>query len=113
MNVIVGIDTEHERDEPLAGQMLRDLCEAYPGHGWFVIIKGGIVHIKDMDISDKWGMCLHYSQIKGDAKDRKRDILRAAGEFLERANLRRGRKTDDAALKVDGIPDKHMVRVGM
>lgn len=113
MNIVVGIDTEHTRDEPLASQMLHDLCETYPGHAWFVIIKGGVVHIKDMELNDKWGMCLHYSQIKDDAKDRKRQIIMAAGEFLERANLRRGRKTDDVALKVEGIPDKHMTRVGM
>ena len=111
--LIVGIDCEHPQDEPLAEQMLADLCRAYPGHGWFVIVKGGIVHIKDMDINPNWGMCLHYSQIKGDAAERKRDILRAAGEFLERANLKRGRKTDDVALSVEGIPDKHMTRVGM
>jgi hypothetical protein len=111
--VVVGIDTEHTQDEPLAEQMLADLCTTYPGHAWFVVIRGGIVQIKDMDLNDKWGMALHYSQIKGDAKDRKRDILRAAGEFLERANLKRGRKTDDVALKVEGIPDKHMGRVGL
>jgi len=111
--LIVGIDTEHPQDEPLAEQMLADLVQAYPGHGWLVVIRGGIVHIKDLDLNDKWGMALHYSQIKGDAAERKRDILRAAGEFLERANLKRGRKTDDVALHVEGIPDKHMTRVGM
>jgi hypothetical protein len=113
MALVVGYDTEHTQDEPLAEQMLADLVQAYPGHAWFVVIKGGIVHVKDMDLNDKWGMCLHYSQIKGDAKERKRDILRAAGEFLERANLKRGRKTDDVALSVEGIPQKHMARVGL
>jgi len=113
MTQIVGYDTEHTRDEPMAEQILADLVATYPGHAWFVIIKGGILHIKDMDLNDKWGMCLHYSRIKDDAKERKHQVMMAAGEFLERANLRRGRKTDDVALKVEGIPDKHMTRVGL
>lgn len=113
MTQVVGYDTEHATDEPMAAQMVSDLCQAYPGHGWFVMIKGGIVHVKDLDLNDKWGMALHYSQIKGDAKDRKRDVLRAAGEFLERANLKRGAKSGQTVTRVEGIPDKHMARVGM
>lgn len=113
MTLIVGIDTEHTADEAMAEHMLADLCQAYPGHAWFVVIRGGIVHIKDLDLNDKWGMCLHYSQIKGDAKERKRDVLRAAGEFLERANLKRGWNEGKRVTKVEGIPDAHMTRVGM
>jgi hypothetical protein len=110
---VVGFDCENQTDDLMAAQMVSDLCQAYPGHGWFVVIRSGVIHVKDMDINDKWGMCLHYSQVKGDAKDRKRDLLRAAGEFLERANLRRGAKSDDVAMAVEGIPDKHLTRVGL
>ena len=110
--MIVGIDCEHDTDMPMAEQMLADLCAAYPGHPWFVLIKGGVVHVKDLDLSEKWGMCLHYSAIKGDAKERKRKLLSSAGEFLERANLKRGRKTDDVAMRVEGVPDKHL-RTGL
>jgi hypothetical protein len=114
MTLIVGYDTDSPADEAIAGQMVADLCHAYPGHAWFVVIKGGIVHVKDLDLNDKWGMCLHYSQMKDDATERKRQVLRAAGEFLERANLRRGAKdADQKVLHVEGIPDRHMVRVGM
>lgn len=113
MTQVVGYDTEHQADEPMAAQMVFDLCQAYPGHGWFVVIKGGIVHVKDLDLNDKWGMCLHYSQVKGDAKDRKRDVLRAAGEFLERANLKRGAATGQVVRHIEGVPDRHMTRVGM
>ena len=113
MTLIVGIDTEHTADEPMAEQMLADLCQAYPGHAWFVVIKGGIVHVKDLDLHANWGMCLHYSPIKGDAKDRKRDVLRAAGEVLERANLKRGANEGKRVLHVEGIPDRHMTRVGL
>ena len=113
MGLVVGIDTEHDSDAGMAEQILADLCRAYPGHGWFVVIRGGVVHVKDMDINEHWGMALKYSQIKADAQDRKRQVIRAAGEFLERANLRRGAKTESGKVKhVEGIPDKHLVRVG-
>lgn len=109
MATVVGYDTEHDCDERMAGQILYDLCQAYPGHGWFITIKGGVVQIKDLDISEKWCMALHYSQIKADAKDRKRQVIRSAGEWLERANLYRGIKKEKA-MSLEGIPDKDMVR---
>jgi hypothetical protein len=88
---VVGIDVENNCDDPMAIQMVQDLVAAYPGHSWFVVIKGGIVHIKDMDLHPDWGMCLHYSQIKSDAADRKKQVLWAAGEFLERASKKSGK----------------------
>lgn len=91
MTGVVGIDCEHDRDDPMAMQMVKDLCQTYPGHAWFVVIRGGIVHIKDMDMHPDWGMALHYSQVCADAKDRKKQVLFAAGEFLERASKRNGK----------------------
>lgn len=87
---VVGIDCEHDRDDTMAMEMVQALASAYPGHSWFVVIKGGIVHIKDMDLHPDWGMALHYSQVKGDAADRKKQVLWAAGEFLERARKKNG-----------------------
>lgn len=109
MSNIVGFDTEHERDEGMASEMLRCLVDAYPGHGWFIVIRGGIVQVKDLEISDKWAMALHYSQVANDAMTRKRQILRSAGEWLERANQRRGRK-ESRITHLEGIPDKDLVR---
>lgn len=108
MNV-VGIDTEHERDDGMARQMLHDLVQSYPGHDWHVLIRGGVVQVKIVDINPHWGMVLHYNAIKSDAMERKRDLLRSAGEFLERARLKRGAKQDVApTVAVEGIPDKYM-----
>lgn len=111
--VVVGFDCENEIDDQMAGGMLRDLVDTYPGHAWFIVIRSGVIHVKDLDINDKWGMCLHYSQMKGDAAERKRNLIRAAGEFLERANLKRGRATGAVVTHVEGIPDKHMTRAGL
>ena len=113
MSIIVGIAAEHPQDEPMAEQMLADLCVAYPGHAWFVLVRGGVVQIKNMDWSANWGMALHYSQIKGDAAERKRDVLRAAGEFLERANVARASKTEQRVTQIEGVPDKAMARAAL
>jgi hypothetical protein len=109
-DVVVGYDTEHDRDEPLAREIVNVLSTTYPGHGWFVLIKGGIVQVKNLDWSDKWGMTLHYTQINADAKARKQHIVRAAGEFLERAAVRRGAKGEQAVRTIEGVPDKDVAR---
>lgn len=88
---VVGIDCEHDRDDALAMGMVRTLSEAYPGHSWFVVIRGGIIHIKDMDMHPDWGMALHYSKVTADAADTKKQVLWAGGEFLERARKKNGK----------------------
>lgn len=109
MNV-VGIDCEQALDEPMARAAVQTLVRAYPGHDWYVLIRGGVMHIKAMNIHPQWGMCLHYSQIKGDATARQRSIVRSAGEFLERAGLRRGAWAELKVESVDGVPEKDMAR---
>ncbi len=110
MNPVVGIDVENDADDPIAVQMIKDLCYAYPGHGWFVMIRGGIVQVKIMDIHPHWGMSLHYNDIKGDAGERKRSLLRAAGEFLERCNLARGANTGKIVTSIEGVSAKDSAR---
>lgn len=110
---VVGYDTEHDSDETLAREILGYVLAAYPGHGWYVVIRGGVVQVKDLDINPNWGMVLHYTQMKDDATERKRQVVRAAGEFLERANLKRGAMVEGQVVHaVEGIPQKHMARGG-
>jgi len=110
MAVVVGYDTEHERDEPMANEIVHTLSTSYPGHGWFVLIKGGVIQVKNLDWSDTWGMVLHYTQVNGDANERKKNVVRAAGEFLERANVKRGGKTAQLVTAIEGMPDKDVAR---
>jgi hypothetical protein len=55
-------------------------------------------------------MCLHYTQLKDDATERKRSIVRAAGEFLERAHLKRGAASGERVRSVEGISAKEMAK---
>ena len=107
--MIVGYDTEHDADESLAGGILRTLIDAYPGHAWFVLIRGGVIQVKNTEWHHAWGMSLHYSQVIHDAKVMKAEVIRAAGEFLERAHVARGMKNDgDSVRRIEGVPQKHM-----
>lgn len=110
---LVGIDVEHDSDSTMATDCVRVLVDHYPGHDWHVMIRGGVIHVKAMNIHPNWGMCLHYTQVKSDAQDRKRSLVRAAGEFLERANLRRGKREEGKTLHVEGVPDKQMARASL
>jgi hypothetical protein len=108
-NVIV--EADQDRDDAKASEVMAILCEAYPGHPWHVRIGGGVIMIKHLKMSNGWGMCKHYDDVTFDAKVLKREIVFAAGEFLERANLRRGKADADLRItgKIDGIPQKHRV----
>lgn len=108
---IVGIDCERNEDDGMAREILNILVQTYPGHSWFVLIRGGVVQVKNTDWSSEWGMVMHYSDIKSDASERKRSVIRAAGEFLERAHLIRGAKIHEHKVAhIEGMPDKALAR---
>jgi len=81
--------SDDPKNDTLGRDILNDLHQAYPHHRWFVRIDGGIVVIYNYMISGKWGMVHQLNDIMHDATKRRRDVQRAAGELLERANLRR------------------------
>jgi hypothetical protein len=107
-NVIV--EADDDRDDSKAAEIMRILTEAYPGYPWHVRIGRGVIIIKNMQLSDRYGMCRHYDRVTFDAGVLKRDIVMAAGEYLERANLYRGAKREhEVARPVEGIPERHQV----
>jgi hypothetical protein len=77
----------------LAKEVAQDLTITYPNHSWWVEVRQGCLIIKHFSISGAAGtigMVRHLSQLVGDAASRKREVIRAAGELLERAGLPRG-----------------------
>ena len=108
---VVGIDCEHEKDMGLASEILRTLVDTYPGQHWFVIIRSAVIQIKISNWSGSWGMILHYNDISHDASYRARKVKHAAGEFLERANVIRGRGNGDKVRHIEGVPDKAIIRI--
>ena len=87
--------------------VLEILCEIYPGHPWATRVDGGIVFIKHLGLGSNWGMVRKFNDLKHDATSFKKEIIMAAGEFLERASLRRGRNYGDEIQRVEGLPEKY------
>ena len=96
-------DVDQLPDLLMAKDIAETLNEHYPGHKWAVNVNSGVVIIKNFYISSQWGMVIHYKNIKGDAGYRKRRVIQAAGELLERANMKRGKYEGFEVKKVDGI----------
>ena len=89
-------------DNPLADNYAKEAAEtivaAYPNHGWWVECKQGVLVIKHLEASGfrgVIGMLRKVDALAHDARVRKDDILRAAGEMLERANMPRGPRNED------------------
>lgn len=86
---------------PMCKEIAEYLAQAYPGHPWHVRIDGGMLIIKNMKISPIWSMTRKYADVAHDAGTRKREVVHAAGAFLEAAYMRRGMATGEYAKKLD------------
>lgn len=86
---------------PMCKEIAEYLVQAYPGHPWHVRIDGGMLIIKNMRISPIWSMTRKFTDISHDAGIRKREVVNAAGAFLEAAYMRRGSATGEVAAKLD------------
>ena len=106
------IEFENALGQAKAKEALEILMEAYPGYSWKVDVKGGVCFIRLLDVRllGNWGMNLKLKDIDHDAAVFKRKVKFAAGEFLDRANLRRSWNDGTKLTKVDGVPERHVWR---
>lgn len=97
-------NTEEAQDMTMAKDIADTLFAQYPGYMWGVAVKSGVAVIKCLNVSSLYGFILKYADIKDDAGYRRKEVLRAGGEILERAKMKRGaREFNSAATSVDGI----------
>ena len=97
-------------EDAVAKTALEALHEVYPGHPWRVFVGGGVIQVKNLLFSNKWGMVRKLAKIQDDSAVFKRNIIMAAGEFLERARLKRAAFDGEKAVGVEGIPQKDFGR---
>lgn len=100
---IIRTESADPANLPMAKEIAEILVAAYPSHSWYVRIDGGLVIIKNLAISTQAGMVRHLTTLDHDAAARKRDVIRAAGEFLEAAHMRRGAYEGEAARVLEGV----------
>jgi len=98
-------DTPAQLDE--AKSILGLLWAAYPGHPWSVAVKGGVIFIRHLEFPANWGMATKFKDVQHDATTLKATVVKSAGEWLERANLKRGRSNGDEIGRVEGVPEKN------
>ena len=96
------IESADPTNLPLAKEMCETLHLTYPNHSWSVRIDGGIVFIRHFGISGTIGMARKFKSLSYDAHARKVDVIRAAGELLERAGLKRGARRDEKVERLEG-----------
>jgi hypothetical protein len=104
--MIVTADTEHVREMGLAKEVGEWLHQSYPGHLWAVSVRGGVIVVKALNISSIYGFVLKQNDVMHDAGYRKKEVMRAGGELLERAGLKRGEYGFEKVKKLDGF-DKY------
>lgn len=98
--------------EAEADAILDALNTAYPGHPWWVHVYEGGFAIKHLDFDGNWGMRAKFSQFGYSASALKREVIMKAGEWLERAYLKRGPAVEGQEIvRVDGVPEKKKVEM--
>lgn len=96
--------TKAQEDE--ANTILEVLTTAYPSHPWGVRVYDGGFFIRHLDFPPDWGMNCNKPTLSYSASAIKRQIIMMAGEWLERANIKRGRGEDAPIGYIEGIPDR-------
>lgn len=94
--------------EAEANDILEALTVAYPNYPWGVRVygdsTGGGFFIRHLGLPSNYGM--NCTKKFYSSSQLKKEVITAAGEFLERAGLKRGRGNDDEIRRVEGIPEK-------
>ncbi len=100
--MIAGItESKSKLGHDVAKQALNVLNTFYPRFIWHVRADGGCLIVKCHALGNAC-MIRHLKDIHHDAGAFTKEVIRAAGEFLERGYLKRGKWEGDYAEKLDG-----------
>lgn len=85
-------DPDDRVGEATAKVALAALCKAYPGYSWITEVRGGVLIVRNysLDWRGRWCMVLKLGDLENRHKALTRSVVRAGGEFLERAHQQRG-----------------------
>lgn len=93
------------RDVSLCKDIGETLHKHYPDHLWAVMVQGGTIVIQNLNISTRMGMRFPISKYYADPGNK--EVIRKAGELLERAHMFRGAYDGEQAKILEGAPDKY------
>ena len=101
MQTLALTESKTEKGHSVAKKTQEILNKYYPGYFWFVRCDDGVLDIKSAEIG-RASMIRHLKNTEFDWKIFEKDIIMAAGEFLERAKLFRGMSRGEIAKTLDG-----------
>lgn len=81
------------------------LTPTYPGHTWYVEVNDGMLIIKSLKVATNAGTMVPLRNFDGDAERLRREVVMAAGAFLEAAGLKRGAFQGENAKHLEGLPN--------
>jgi hypothetical protein len=87
------------------------LAPAYPGHYFSVRAYEGGFFIRDLRYPVNWGMNCPTANKFASSSEYKKKVVMLFGEWLERANQRRGLIESEEVTHVEGVPDKWQKKV--
>jgi hypothetical protein len=97
--------TQAQEDE--AEAILEALTLAYPGHPWGVRVYEGGFFIKHLAFDGNYGMNCKTKKAYS-ASSMKREVILMAGEWLERAGIKRAAWDPEQEVKrIEGVPEKY------
>jgi hypothetical protein len=106
---ILPVEGHELGDVALATRVGEALNRHYPGHLWAVHINderlGGVLVIRNLAVSFLYGYVLKLQDVYADPS--LRCVMRAGGEILERAKMKRDWWDGQDATNIDGVKDKH------
>jgi hypothetical protein len=79
----------------LAKQAVESLEKHYPGYMWAADIQGGLLNIRNMNLSGRMGFTIKHVNSYS-ASDLDKQLMRGGGEILERFRVHRGNIEHDA-----------------
>lgn len=94
-------------ERTIAQNAVQALVQHYPGYSWFVEVRGGLLMIRcaELDYRGRYCMVRKLAAVQHDYSRLVREVVHAAGEYLERANMRRGARRDgETAVTLEGAP---------
>jgi hypothetical protein len=96
-------------EQTIAKNSVEALMNAYPGYSWFVEVRDGLLMIRNYEVDWRGRYCMvrKLGLVQHDYGRLVREIVHAAGEYLERAHLRRGRARENEMSKILEGADKY------
>ncbi len=101
-------EAKNPLDLAVCKQVAEILTPTYPGHTWYVEINDGMLIIKSLKVATNAGTMVPLRHFDGDAERMRREVIMAAGAFLEAAGLKRGTFQGENAKALEGVPKAHM-----